>query len=247
MFWSFIYSPEIFKGSRTVIIMIRFTYALVDLSAIVLPFLFSFHPKIKFYKEWKSFFPALILSAVIFIIWDIIFTNSGVWEFNDRYLMGYYFFSIPVEEILFFICIPYACVFTYHCFETLIKPRILGRSVFVSSTLLLFLGSFALIYHSHLYTSVTFSGLFILIFYNTFVDKADWLKLFYISYLVLLIPFFICNGILTGTGLDQPVVIYNDAKNLGLRLFTIPVEDVFYGMLLILLNITIYEKMKQKV
>ena len=221
--------------------MIRFTYALVDLSAIFVPFLFSFHIKIQFHKKWKAFFPALILTAAVFIIWDIIFTNTGVWEFNNRYLMGYYFFNIPVEEILFFICIPYACVFTYHCFGTLIKPNIHGRAVFVSSTLLLFLGSFTLIYRSHLYTSVTFAGLFILILYNTFVNKADWMKLFYISYLVLLIPFFICNGILTGTGLDQPVVIYNDAENLGLRLLTIPVEDVFYGMLLILLNITIYE------
>ena len=226
--------------------MMRFTYVLVDLSAILVPFLFSFHPKINFHKKWRAFFPALILTAIFFIIWDIIFTNAGVWEFNNRYLIGYYFFNIPVEEILFFICIPYACVFTYHCFGTLIKPNIQGRSIIVSSILLLFLGSFSLIYHSHLYTSVTFTLLFILILYNTLVKKADWMKLFYVSYLVLLIPFFICNGILTGTGPDQPVVIYNDAENLGIRLLTIPVEDVFYGMLLILLNITIYEYLGKK-
>ena len=132
--------------------MTRFTYLLVDLSAILVPFLYSFHPKINFHKKWKIFFPALLFTATIFIIWDIIFTNAGVWEFNNRYLMGYYFFNIPVEEILFFICIPYACVFTYYCFGTLIKPGIHGRSIFVSSILLLFLGSFSLIYNSRLYT-----------------------------------------------------------------------------------------------
>jgi lycopene cyclase domain-containing protein len=60
-----------------------------------------------------------------------------------------------------------------------------------------------------------------------------WLNKFYFSYLVLLIPFTIVNGILTGTGLEEPVVWYNDLENMGFRILTIPFEDVFYGMLLI--------------
>ena len=63
-------------------------------------------------------------------------------------------------------------------------------------------------------------------------------------YSVLLLPFFIVNGILTGTGLDSPVVWYNDNENLGLRVLTIPVEDIFYGMELIFLNLLIYQKLK---
>jgi hypothetical protein len=48
------------------------------------------------------------------------------------------------------------------------------------------------------------------------------------------------NGIHNGTGLDEPVVRYNNLENLNIRLFTIPVEDVFYGFELILLNLFIY-------
>jgi len=222
--------------------MIRFTYLFVDISALLVPLLFSFHPKIQFYKKWNKLFPALLFSAIIFIIWDILFTSAGIWSFNDKYLTGIYFINIPLEEILFFICIPYACVFTYYCFEILIKPPITGNAVLISSIFIFVLGSISIAYYSHLYTSITFTGLSILIFYNSFLKKKQWMKLFYVSYLILLIPFFICNGILTGTGLDQPVVSYNDAENLGVRILTIPLEDLFYGMFLILLNVTIFER-----
>jgi lycopene cyclase domain-containing protein len=63
-------------------------------------------------------------------------------------------------------------------------------------------------------------------------------------YLFLLIPFFIVNGILTGTGLEAPIVWYNNQENLGVRLLTIPIEDTFYGFELIVLNVFFYEKWK---
>ena len=63
---------------------------------------------------------------------------------------------------------------------------------------------------------------------------------FLVSYAICLIPFLIVNGFLTAI----PVVQYNDAENLGIRIYTIPFEDAFYGMLLVLMNIVIYEKLK---
>jgi lycopene cyclase domain-containing protein len=50
----------------------------------------------------------------------------------------------------------------------------------------------------------------------------------------MLIPFFIVNGILTGSFIDEPVVWYNNDENLGIRLFTIPVEDSVYAFTMIL-------------
>ena len=52
---------------------------------------------------------------------------------------------------------------------------------------------------------------------------------------------FIINGILT----SLPVVTYNDLHNLGLQIFTIPVEDFGYLFLLLLMNVTIYEYLKR--
>jgi lycopene cyclase domain-containing protein len=65
---------------------------------------------------------------------------------------------------------------------------------------------------------------------------------FYRAYLVSLVPFYIVNGFLTSI----PVVIYNDKQNLGFRVGTIPFEDHFYLMGLLLMNIYLYEVFKSK-
>lgn len=81
--------------------MKHFTYLFIDFGAVLIPFLFSFHPKLRFNREWKYFFPALAVGSGIFLIWDIIYTAIGVWHFNSEYLCGISFLGLPLEEILF--------------------------------------------------------------------------------------------------------------------------------------------------
>jgi lycopene cyclase domain-containing protein len=88
-------------------------YLMVDLAVLALPFLLSFDKKVSFYKEWKYFFPINLAVGAFFIAWDVWFTNAGVWAFNEDYLLGPTLFGLPIEECLFFFCIPYASVFTY--------------------------------------------------------------------------------------------------------------------------------------
>ena len=225
----------------------KFLYLLVNFFTVIVPFIFSFHPKLKFYRYFKSFFAANIITALLFICWDVLFTKLGVWGFNPDYVSGIYLFNLPVEEILFFICIPFACVFTYHCLNLFFKFQWTDKTenifVICFSALLLITGCF---YLSELYTSATFISLGIVLPVLKYIVKINWLAKLVIIYPILLIPFFIVNGILTGSGLPQPVVWYNDAENMGIRLFTIPAEDIFYGFELILVNIFFYEFFKKK-
>jgi lycopene cyclase domain-containing protein len=110
-------------------------------------------------------------------------------------------------------------------------------------TLLLITGLMltGIFFYPNLYTSVTFFLLSLMLFVLQFVYRVSWLSRFYFAYLFLMIPFLIVNGILTGTGLEQPVVWYNPNEMIGLRLLSIPVEDVFYGLLRLIGSVTLFE------
>ena len=220
----------------------NFTYLLVDITAILVPFLFSFHPQISLYKKWQFLWPAILLSTIPFVIWDSYFTQIGVWGFTTSYLLGTYLFHLPIEEILFFICIPYACLFTYFCFRIYLGNKfILKYEDVITWIILAVTVSLGIYFHDRLYTLYTAVGLTLFLLFLKYIVKFKWLSLFYYSHMFLLIPFFIVNGILTGTGLEKPVVWYNNAENMGIRFFTIPLEDFFYGMLMLLLNTFLFE------
>ena len=225
----------------------KYLYLLVELFTVSIPLLFSFHPKIKFYKTWKEFLIAAIPVAIIFIVWDSIFTHLGIWSFNPRYLTGVYFFSLPIEEILFFLCIPFSCVFTYYCLDKFYKlawPATVENIFCIVLSMILIVTGF--IFKDKYYTSVTFFSTAFVCLFLKFVLKINWFGKAASVYLILLIPFLIVNGILTGTGLEEPVVRYNNSEIVGLRLLTIPVEDIFYGFELILLNLFIYLQLLRK-
>ena len=101
-------------------------YFWINLLSISVPLIVSFDRRLKFYRNWKYLFPAMLATMWVFIPWDVYKTASGVWGFNPDHLQGIYIFNLPIEEWLFFIAIPYACLFTYHSFEYLIKKDYLG-------------------------------------------------------------------------------------------------------------------------
>src|SRR5690606_15339815 len=93
----------------------KYLYLLVNFFTLIIPFIDSFQPKINFHHTWSGFFPAAILVGLVFIGWDMWFTSLAVWGVNPSYLSGIYVGNLPLEEVLFFVCIPYACLFTYFC------------------------------------------------------------------------------------------------------------------------------------
>lgn len=225
----------------------QYLYLALDVLTILFPFIFSFYPKANFSRKWKYLWLAILIPGIIFLIWDEIFTQLNVWGFNPEYLTGTYLGSLPLEEVLFFICIPYACVFTYEALNYLVKKDHLApyRRI-ISVVMIVGLLIVAGLNIDKWYTATTFIGLAAYLIVLEFVLRSGFLSRFYFSYIFVLIPFFIVNGILTGSFIDGEVVWYNDAENLGIRMGTIPVEDTFYGMLLLLMNVSIFEWLQRK-
>ncbi|MBK9149451.1 MAG: lycopene cyclase domain-containing protein [Flavobacteriales bacterium] len=223
--------------------MERFYYLALDLLSIAFPLAASFEPRIAFWSKRRGLFTGMVVMLAVFIIWDIIFTVNGVWGFSDRYTLGIDVVRLPLEEWLFFIAIPYSCVYLYEVMRYAIRKDVLARiAVPLSIAWMLVLLVVGVLTIDRMYTAVTFLSTAALLAVHVFVLKSPWLGRFFLGYAVSLIPFFIVNGILTGWLLPEPIVWYNDAENLGIRLNTIPIEDSQYLLFFLLLTITFYER-----
>ena len=223
----------------------KYTYLLINFCSLLVPFILSFESRIGYYKKWKYLFPAMTVTAVFFIIWDSIFTANGVWGFNPKFVTGISVFSLPVEEILFFFCIPYSSIFAYEALGLVPSLKVKNPKL-ISLVILLTCIAGAFLFHDKAYTFYTslFLGIFLLL--HLIWIKGEYLARFYFAYLIILIPFTIVNGLLTGSWIGEPMVWYNNEENLAVRFLTIPVEDVFYGMLMLMMSVSIYEWMKQR-
>lgn len=220
-----------------------YTYLVLDVVVILFPLLFSFEKKVRFWRKWKFALPAIAIAAIYFTAWDFFFTARSIWSFNPKYILKIYFLNLPLEELFFFIAIPYACLFIYAILrDYLMKTTSIpffNRLLIPFILLLFFTG---LVTVKCTYTSVTFISAALLLGLLVFIWRVDYLPVFFTMYMVQLLPFFIINGTLTAL----PVVIYNNEYNLGIRLGTIPVEDLIYSMLLLLMNVAIYEAAQRR-
>ncbi|WP_319589551.1 lycopene cyclase domain-containing protein [uncultured Draconibacterium sp.] len=210
------------------------------------PLLLSFDKRLQFYKQWKYVFPSIFLVALVYILFDVNFTNRGIWGFNPEYLSGSYLFSLPLEEILFFIVIPYASIFLHESIREYFPQLELkdkwNRALVLS---LIFLCVLLIIFNTDKTYTFYIAAKLAVALLLSLILKSRITHSFFITFIVILIPFLIVNGILTGSYIDGEVVWYNDSENLGLRVFTIPIEDFAYAFSMILYNLLLIEQLKK--
>ncbi len=220
-----------------------YTYILINFFTVIICFLASFDRRIQFHKLFGKFLLSCTIVAIPFIIWDIWFTAKGVWWFNVDYTLGIKIAGLPIEEWMFFYCIPFACVFTYYCLEKFFTfgwADVLNNLIVFIAVVVL--GVAGLLYHERIYTFLTVTVTLITLCYLHFIVQKEWIGKASFVYLILMPGFFAVNGILTGSLIPSPVVNYNPDDFLGLRMGTIPVEDAVYGYSQFLLNIYFFKK-----
>jgi len=222
---------------------VKYTYLLINFLTIVFPVALSFDKRVAFYKSWKYILPGMAITGLFFLVWDVLFTVKGVWSFNPKYILGISIYQLPIEEVLFFLTVPFACIFIYACLNHYLKYMLSDMVSEVISGAMVVLSILVLIFHwQKLYPLVTFSLLLVLVVLFEYVLRRRWLNRFYIMYIVALIPFYMVNGALTSI----PVVLYSKTQTIGDRVWTIPFEDHFYLMALLLMNVGFFEYFKSR-
>lgn len=220
----------------------NFIFLALILASVALPLVKSFDKSIQWGKKLKYLLPAIVVTSAFFILWDINFTEARIWTFNPSFTLGKEIKGIPVEEWLFFPVILYSILWVYEWVKVKINRYDYTNPLLAGSLLLIV--AFALIsyfYRQQIYTFIAFlfSGVFLAYVVFRKLLKPN-ITSFYISYIILLIPFLILYGVLT----SLPLIEYHPAHILNLRVLTIPVEDFTFFFLMLLMSTSIYEFLK---
>ena len=228
-----------------------YTYFMLHILSLSFPLLRSFEHRIKYWKQWKYLWQGMIATAIFFIGFDIWFADLKIWWFNTAYFSGIWIINLPLEEWLFFIVVPFCCVFIYEAVGYYIKGEPLKKaSKWITLVLVIVLLTTSIVNYERMYTfyKLGLAGVGLILHWVVFKDK--YLGKFYTSFLFACIPFLLYNGVLT----SLPVVMYDNTENLNIRLsslvgipfLNIPIEDFGYNLLMLLMNISIFEYFRSK-
>jgi lycopene cyclase domain-containing protein len=93
--------------------MAAYEYFFILIVTLAGPLALSTSRKLALYKRPVRLLAAIGLPLPFFILWDMIAAHRGYWNFNPEYITGIMVYNLPVEEVLFFIVIPFAALFTW--------------------------------------------------------------------------------------------------------------------------------------
>lgn len=228
--------------------MEKYYYLFLNVASFSVPFLFSFEKRwMHFIRFWKPYFTSIILVGLFFILWDVYFAYEDVWGFNDQYLVGFRILKLPIEEWLFFLLIPYSSNFIHYSLEYFFpKFQLSERFAKVITGILFLVGlSVTVLNFDKTYTVFNF-GVFTVLMLLQLIFKWKYIRRFYLSFILIYIPFYFVNSALTGSYTEKPVVFYDNAENLGIRIGTMPLEDSFYCFSMLYGSVLLFEYLRRK-
>jgi len=221
-----------------------YLYLYINLAIIIGPIIISFERRrINYHSKIKSVALSILFVGTAFIAWDALATSRGHWSFNSAYLVGPNFLGLPFEEILFFITVPFSCLFTYEALAYFLKDARLvqlGRLPLIVGPAIALL-SLVFVNKEYTFLAMLSVGISILVAHklvkNIFSSRLYWL------YIVLTFAFFfVFNYLLT----SLPIVEYSNLAISDLRVTTIPVEDFMFNFSMLTLYLAIHLSVARK-
>ncbi|MEJ1237856.1 lycopene cyclase domain-containing protein [Chryseolinea sp. T2] len=220
----------------------KYLSLLIDFVLLAIVVVASLHPKFPFYKHWKKAGAGLLATVIFFILWVELFAHLGIWSFDERFTIGVHVGWIPLEEVLFLVIVIYTGMFVYFALNQISeKDRLFPHQEVISSVLIIVLLIAGLYYKEKVYTGAAFLLLAIFLTFQMLKLRPRYMGRFYSTFALLFIPLLIVDGFRTGAFVNGEIVHYNDEQNLNLRLGTIPLENICFVFLLMVMPVTIWE------
>jgi lycopene cyclase domain-containing protein len=192
---------------------------------------------VAFYRRWPAVGISILVVGAVYVIWDVFATLRGDWRFSEEYTGGIRIAGLPLEEVLFFVVVPYACIFILE----VVKAYFTEREFTFPRGWLAFLGiillTAGLVFYERPYTLTVFSVTAAFFFLGGLIGPSHLgRRSFWMALAISYIPFLIANGVLTG----MPIVLYGEGHILGIRIGTIPLEDFFYSFSMLGFNYLVF-------
>lgn len=220
------------------------TYLLLLLVYLIIPVILSTQKKVRFVFRLRYLLPASIFAGAIFVMWDMRFTELGIWSFNPDYITGIELVKVPIEEWLSFLIIPLSAVYIYEWLKIKLE-HFENPNVFLGVSLIILVATaiLAYVFRKNMFSFFTFFLTAIYLAYTVFRNrfKKHYTK-FYLAFAITLVPFIVVSVLQNA----MPVVIYNTEHVIGVALFGVPIEKMAYLFMLMLINITIYEYLNER-
>ncbi|MDX9883218.1 MAG: lycopene cyclase domain-containing protein [Prolixibacteraceae bacterium] len=195
-------------------------------------------------KKLRYGIPSVLISGIMFLLWDIRFTQMGVWNYHTNFTMGIFYKGLPLEQWLFYLVFPLAGWVVYEMVKTRFGTLDLG-TVFTAVGLLMVAGLAvaAYLYRNQAYTFSV--SLFTAVYLGYTIFRKQFqshITHFFLTYIVLLVPYFLLNGMLSW----NLVIEYHQEQVINIRVWMMPVENSVFLFLLMLIGCTVYEYFSER-
>lgn len=219
------------------------TYLWINVAIILGPLCLTPFHRLAYSRNFRALGTAIIVVGGLYIGWDMAATARGEWSFNPRYVSGIKVINLPLEEILFFLTVPYSCLFIYEAILATSRKVVLRVPLGVVVAVIATLAAGSIFYFNQGYTSKALGSCAVFLLLALRLDHPLLQsREYWIWIAICLVPFLIVNTILTAL----PVVQYNPTAIWGPRFITIPLEDFFYNYSLLSFYLLVYRRAKKK-
>ncbi|MGZ8477635.1 MAG: lycopene cyclase domain-containing protein [Candidatus Binatia bacterium] len=219
-----------------------YTYLFINVFIIAIPLALTFDKRTAYFHQIPAVGFATGVVSACYLIWDVLVTARGEWSFNGKYLTGVHLLNIPLEEVLFFITVPYSCLFIYEVVLFTTTDRFYKMSTPVLITVIVLLAAASLALRDQGYTSKALASCSFFLTVASWLDRPLLTSRRYWTWLAICyIPFLLVNSVLTAL----PVVEYHPTAIFGLRVFTIPIEDFFYNYAMLSFYLLFYRRRRK--